>query len=285
MIAIARITLLEALRRRLLWALLGLTILSVLLTTWGIGRLVDVARTSRGGLDAIELALGVSQVLILVAFMFSFVLAMTGAFLGAPAIAGDLESGVALAVLARPIRRADLVVGRWLGLSLVLAAYALGAGILETVAVATISGYTPPDPIGAALHVAGEGIVLLTFALLLSTRLPAIAGGAIAVVAFGLVWMAGVLGGVGAFFGVPALATAADAANVVLPTDLLWRGAVFALEPPAIILAAGGVPARALVANPFYAAAPLSPAELAWAATWVAVVLGLAVLSLDRREI
>jgi hypothetical protein len=60
---------------------------------------------------------------------------------------------------------------------------------------------------------------------------------------------------------------------------------VFALEPPAVILAAGGVPARALVANPFYAAVPLSPVELVWAATWVAVVLGLAVVSLDRREI
>ena len=45
---------------------------------------------------------GLGVFLILVAFMFSFVVAMTAAFLAAPAIAGDLESGVALAMLARP---------------------------------------------------------------------------------------------------------------------------------------------------------------------------------------
>jgi ABC-type transport system involved in multi-copper enzyme maturation permease subunit len=284
-IAIARVTLLEAFRRRLLWALLGLTILSVLATTWGVGQLVGLARSSPGGLDTLELALGVSQILILVAFMFSFVLAMTGAFLGAPAIASDVESGVVLAVLARPIRRADLVLGRWLGLSIVLFAYALLAGILETFAVGAISGYTPPNPVGAALHVAAEGVVLLTLALLLSTRLPTIAGGAISVVAFGLAWMAGVLGGVGAFFGVPALGLAADVVNVLLPTDLLWRGAVFALEPPAVIVAAGGFGDRRLEANPFYAAVPLTPLEIGWAVGWTLLVLGLAILSLRRRDL
>lgn len=284
MIAIARLTLVEAARRRLLWALAGLTLVTVAVTTWGVGRLVDVARGSEG-IDQLQLALGVSQVLILVAFMFSFVLAMTGAFLAAPAIAGDLESGVALAVLARPIRRADLVLGRWLGLSVVLALYAVVAGLLETMAVAWTTGYTPPDPVGAAVHLAAEGIVLLTFALALSTRLAAIAGGAVSVVAFGLAWMLGVLGGVGVFFGVPILRTGADLANVLLPTDLLWRGTVFALEPPAAILFSGGVAGRALSANPFFADAPLSPAELGWVVVWLVVVLALAVVSLDRREI
>ncbi len=284
MTAVVRLTLLEAGRRRLLWALAALTLVSVAVTTWGVGRLVDVAAQGET-LDRIQLSLGVSQVLILVAFMFGFVLAMTGAFLAAPAIAGDLESGVALALLARPIRRADVVVGRWIGLSLVLALYAVVAGLLETAAVTWMTGYAPPDPLGAALHLAAEGIVLLTFALALSTRLPAIAGGAISVVAFGLAWMLGVLGGVGAFFGVPILRTGADVANVLLPTDLLWRGTVFALEPPAAILFAHGVPGRALAANPFYADSPLMPLQLAWVAIWVAGVLGLAVVSLNRREI
>jgi ABC-type transport system involved in multi-copper enzyme maturation permease subunit len=283
--AIVRLTLLEAVRRRLLWALAALTLVSVAATTWGVGRLVDVAQGSGRVVDQVQLALGVSQVLILVAFMFSFVLAMTGAFLAAPAIAGDVESGVALAMLARPIRRADLVVGRWIGLSLVVLLYAVVAGLLETGAVAWMTGYLPPDPVGAALHLAAEGVVLLTFALALSTRLPAIAGGAISVVVFGLAWMLGVLGGVGAFFGVPILRTGADVANVLLPTDLLWRGTVYALEPPAVILLSGGVPSRALQANPFFADAPLSPIQLAWVVVWVVVAVAIAVVSLNRREV
>ena len=50
---------------------------------------------ARSGSTELEIQIGVSQVLILIAFMFSFVLAMTAAFVGAPAIGGDLESGVA----------------------------------------------------------------------------------------------------------------------------------------------------------------------------------------------
>ncbi len=285
MTAIVRITLVETVRRRILWVLLGLTILSVGITTWGVARLVDLAATSsEEGLSPLELALGVSQILILAAFMFSFVLAMTGAFLAAPAIAGDIESGVAHAVLARPIRRADLVVGRWLGLVIVVGLYALAAGLLEIAAVGAVTGYWPPDPVGASLQLAGVGIVLMTFVLALSTRLPAIAAGAIAVVAFGLGWMLGILGGIGQLFGVPALEAAAAIGRFLLPTDLLWRGTVFSLEPPAFLFGTRVVGPVAQ-ANPFVAVAPISGLELVWVVTWLAIVLAAAIVSLERREI
>ena len=67
---------------------------------WGVERLV-VAGRGRAARRSSRSRSRVSQILILVAFMFSFVLAMTAAFLGAPAIAADLESGVAHAD-ARP---------------------------------------------------------------------------------------------------------------------------------------------------------------------------------------
>lgn len=283
MITIARLTLVEAARRRLLWVLLVLTVTSVGVTAWGAGRLVAIVQ--QRGEGGPLLAVGVSQVLILAAFMFSFILAMTAAFLAAPAIAGEIESGIAQAVLARPIRRADIVLGKWLGLSAVTAGYAVGASLLEIVAVAAVTGYGPPDPLGAAAFVAAEAIILLTFALLLSTRLPAIAGGAISVVAFGLAWMMGVLGGVGAFFGVDVLARAAGAVRVLFPTDMLWRGVVFSLEPPVLLALLAGRQDRMLAANPFYAAAPPSLPEIAWVCAWLALALGLAIVSFRRREV
>lgn len=284
MTTILRLTIVEAARRRLLWVLLALTIVSVAITTWGVARLVDLASADRAGLSPLQLALGVSQVLILAAFMFSFVLAMTGAFLAAPAIAGDVESGVVLALLARPVRRADVVVGRWLGLAIVVGLYALAAGLLEIAAVGAVTGYLPPNPLAASLQLAGVGIVLMTFVLALSTRLPAIAAGAIAVVAFGLAWMLGVLGGIGQFFGVAVLEAAATVGRVLLPTDLLWRGTVFALEPPAVLLGSR-IAGPAAQANPFFALAPLSGLEVAWVGAWLAIVLVIAIVSLERREL
>ena len=42
---IARLTIAEAARRRMVGVLLGLTVASVLLTTWGVDRLVTFARS------------------------------------------------------------------------------------------------------------------------------------------------------------------------------------------------------------------------------------------------
>jgi len=282
-LVIARLTLAESIRRRIIWVLLGLTVFSVAITTWGVERLVSLAREN--GTGEVQIFIGVSQILVLVAFMFSFVLAMTAAFLGAPAIAADVESGVAHAMLARPIRRADLVVGRWLGLSVVVLAYAAVSGLLEIAAVRLVSGYAPPNPPEAVAYLAAQAIVLMTVALLLSTRLPAMASGAICVVLFGLGWMAGVFAGIGRLLDAGALVSVADATRWLLPTDGLWRGAIHALQPPLVVLVAAGRLGSAADANPFFATSAPDPAFLAWCLGWTAVVLGLAALSLDRRDL
>jgi ABC-type transport system involved in multi-copper enzyme maturation permease subunit len=281
-LTIARLTVVEVVRRRIAWVLLGLTAVSVLLTTWGVERLVTLARN--GGASDLEMYFAVSQILILVAFMFSFVLAMTAAFLGAPAIATDLESGVAQAMLARPIRRADLLVGRWLGLVVVVVAYAFLSGLLEIVAVGFVSGYYPPEPALAVGFLSAQAVVLLTLAVLLSTRLPAIAAGAICVVLFGLGWMAGVFAVIGRFFDAAPLVSAAEASRWLLPSDGLWRGTIYGLEPPAVVLLALGRGGPAAL-NPFFAGGPPPVEFLAWSAAWVVIVLALAVVSLSRRDL
>lgn len=282
-LVIARLTLAESIRRRIVWVLLGLTVFSVAITTWGVERLVTLAREN--GTGEVQIFIGVSQILVLVAFMFSFVLAMTAAFLGAPAIAADVESGVAHAMLARPIRRADLVVGRWLGLAVVVVAYAAGSGLLEIAAFRLVSGYAPPNPLEAIAYLAAQAIVLMTVALLLSTRLPAMASGAICVVLFGLGWMAGVFAGVGRLLDAGALVSVADATRWLLPTDGLWRGAIHALQPPLVVLVAAGRLGSAADANPFFATSAPDPAFLAWCLAWTVIVLGLAAFSLERRDL
>jgi ABC-type transport system involved in multi-copper enzyme maturation permease subunit len=281
---IARLTIAEAARRRIIWVLLGLTVVSVLLTSWGIERLVSLAR-ERGEVTEVEIQIGVSQVLILVAFMFSFVLAMTAAFLGAPSIAADLESGVAHSMLARPIRRADLVVGRWVGLVAIVVFYSALSGFLEMGAVRLVSGYAPPQPWLAVALLSAQAVVLLTLALLLSTRLPAIASGAVCVVLFGLGWMAGVFAGVGRFFDAGALVTVAEASRWLLPSDGLWRGTIYALEPAVVIAALEGVGGPAVDVNPFFAPIPPPVELILWTAAWIVGVLALATWSLGRRDL
>jgi ABC-type transport system involved in multi-copper enzyme maturation permease subunit len=283
MIVIARLTVQELIRRRVVWVLAALTIASVALVGWGLDRLVSLARAE--GTAELEIWVGVSQVLILIAFMFSFVLAMTAAFVGAPAVGGDLDSGVAYAILARPLRRADVLLGRWLGSAVVVVGYAVASGLLAIAIAALVSGYLPPDPALAVAFLAAQALVLLTLTLALGSVMPSIAAGAIAVVGFGLGWMAGVLAGVATALGVSALGSVAEVSRWLLPSDGLWRGVIYGLEPPLVVLIAAGRAPALVNANPFYAAAPPALGFVIWSVVWIALVLGAATAWFERRDL
>jgi ABC-2 type transport system permease protein len=281
MITIAKLTIGEAARRQVLWVLVILAAVAVGLTTWGVSSLVAGARTE--GADEVSIKLAASQILIFIAFIFGFVLVMTAAFFGSPAIATDLESGIAQAMLARPLPRASYLLGRWLGLAIVIVGYSVVSGLGAIAAVGIVSGYLPPDPLLPVAYLAGQALVLLSLTVLLSTRLPPIAGGAIAVVAYGLAWTAGVLGKIGEAIGTTALTSASEVSRYLLPTDALWQGVVYGLEPSFVINAGSGE--YLAESSPFFAAAPPSAALVAWSVIWVVIVLNLAVVALRRREL
>jgi ABC-type transport system involved in multi-copper enzyme maturation permease subunit len=277
---VTRLTLRETARRRILWVLFGIALVSVGLVTWGVDQLVSLGREA--GTDPFGIEVAVSQVLILIAFLFSFVVATSAAFLGAPAIGGDVETGTLLAILARPIGRLEVYVGRWLGLAVIVTVYLVGSSTLALAAVAAVSGYLPPDPALAIGFLLVEALAVLTLALTLGTRLPAIGAGAIALGLFGLSWFAGVLGSVAVLFQADSLRPATDLLRTILPTDLAWRGVIYALEPVTLI---AGVRAFGAEANPFYAAAPPTEAQVIWSLVCIVLVASAGVGLFDRREL
>jgi len=143
----------------------------------------------------------------------------------------------------------------------------------------------PPEPLVAVGFLAFQAITVLTLALTLGTRLPSIAAGAITVVLFGLGWFAGVLGSIAVAFEATAVQDASEAIRVLLPMDGLWRGVIYGLEPPVVLLMAAGRSAEAMAANPFFAAAPPPMAFVIWSAVWVALILGAGIALFRRREL
>jgi ABC-type transport system involved in multi-copper enzyme maturation permease subunit len=283
-LVIARLTLQEAASRKLIRVLVVLSLVSVGLTAWGLNALLASAREEGVPEIAIQVV-GAWPVLVITAFMFSFILAMTAGFLAAPAIAGDIESGIAQAMLARPVRRADVVLGRWLGLAVVISGYAIVSGLLEIAVVTAIAGLGPPEPFVAVGYLAFEALLMLTLALLLSTRLSAVAAGAVTVVAFALTWIAGVMGSVARALDADAVAATLELSRAVLPVDALWQGVRWGLQPPLAMILASGEFGTALEANPFFASGPPPVLAVGGAVAWVAIVLGLAIVSFDRREV
>jgi ABC-type transport system involved in multi-copper enzyme maturation permease subunit len=271
---IVRLTIRDALRRKLVAAFLAVTVALVVLSAWGFDRLSHSRSLTSG-----EVAASVPQALVLFMFMFSFVVALSASTIASPAISAEIESGVLQSVATRPVHRAQILLGKWLGLAAVLAAYAAAVCALEFVVVDVVSGFTPPDPAGAFGYLLAEGLVLLTVGLLLSTRLSALATGVVAVALFGAAWLAGVVGSLGADFHIAALREVDRVARYVLPTDGLWHGSIYALEPRTIIARAIGH------VTPFYASSPPSWAYLVWCVVWVAAALTAALIVFERREL
>jgi ABC-2 type transport system permease protein len=283
-LVIARLTVQESSRRRLLLALLVLTLLVVGFSAWGFNKITTINQSDGTPLPPAQIAFITSQLLIVVTFMFSGVLALSAAVVAGPLISGEVESGLLLSMLARPVRRSEVVIGKWLGLGVLVALYAAVAGGAELLAVDWATGYVPPHPVQLLAYVGAEGLILLSLGLLLSTRLSGITAGVIALVAWLVAWIAGVVGDIGTGLQNDALAQVGVISHLVLPSDGLWRGAIFAMEPDTFIAAlkALGTAGRA---NPFAATDPPPLSFLAWVAIWFGIVLGLSVVSFRRREI
>ena len=229
-LTIAALTIKEAVRRRLLLAFVAISVVIVGLSAWGFDRLSHTRSLTSG-----ETNLAVPEALILFMFMFSFVLALSASAIASPAISSEVESGVLMTIVTRPIRRTEVLIGKWLGLATLLAGYATGVCALEFGVVRLASGFVPPNPVLVTVYLFAEGALLLTLALLLSTRIPVIAAGVIGVAVFGAGWLAGVVGSLGAALNIAALRTVGQVGRFLLPTDGLWHAAIYYLQPPSLI--------------------------------------------------
>ncbi|BEL05067.1 hypothetical protein Q0Z83_032580 [Actinoplanes sichuanensis] len=276
-LTIAALTLREAARRRVLRSLGALTAVLLALSAWGFSEI----SADYGGLTSGEAKVSGSIVLNLVMFGFSLIAALGTAFLAGPTLSGEVESGVALAMMTRPIRRAQVLTGKWLGLVAFGAGFVTVAGIAQFVIVHATVDYWPPHPVTGLALLAGQTAALLTLGLLFSTAISPMASGIVAVGLFGATWIAGIVGSVGSALGNPNVEMVGTVSRMLLPTDGLWRGAMNSFQDPALIAQTGS----GVEESPFLSMHPLTGTYLLWAAVWTGLVLSLAALSFQRRDL
>ncbi len=286
LLVVASLTLKELARRRLFVVLVAVTLVTIGLSDWGLHALYNLSVGRHPSVTPGEMGFVGSQELVLFLFMFGAVVALTAVAAGAPALAGEVEAGTLPAFLARPLRRWQLVVGKWLGLALVLVVYVGLTSALELWVVLSVVAYRAPEPVYALFCLVAEAIAVMSLALLLGSRLSAMAAGVVTAAAYFVSWGAGVTGGVGEVLDNRHLERAAAVMHLLVPTDGLWRGAVYFLEPSgaiatALVTAAG----HGLAADPFFVTTRQSAAFFVWAAVWTAAIVALTVWSFAGREV
>lgn len=207
----------------------------------------------------------------------NFLCALMAVLLPVDALAGEIESGVMQTLASKPVRRADIVLGKWLAHSAIVSAYLLflSAGVL--LAARVITGYV-------ALHVGTSLALMLLEAVLLvaasiagGSRLSTVTNGVLVFGWYGVAFIGGYVEQVGTMGGFTAVANVGIVASLLSPADALWRRASFTLMPPAVRTLG---PVAALIA-------PSAPSALMvwWGVGFLVVLLAWAVRSFQRRSL
>jgi ABC-type transport system involved in multi-copper enzyme maturation permease subunit len=278
-LTVARWTLKEASRRRLLVGGAVISVAFVVLFALGFAFLYGKAEATPDESGLFVVFAAVVQT-ILGLYAVQFMTAFLALFLGIGSISPDVDSGVLHAVLARPISRPAYLAGRWLAYAGLLAVYVVVMASSLLLIAHLVAGYGPVDPVRSVALLVLEAVLLLTVGMLGSTFLPTLANGVIVFSMFGLAWLAGVIEFIGDAVANPAMRNLGVTVSLVFPSDAVWRGASYYAETPLFVAEAatqGGLP--------FAAQTPPAGPMVVWALAYPLVFLGFAFLAFRRRDL
>lgn len=277
---ITMLTLREAARRKVLWGMLILSLLFLVFYALGLNFVHDQIMRS-GGLPR-----GASAVITLddvwnfwltaTLYAANFLVVMMAVLTSVDTLAGEIASGTIQSVAVKPLRRYQIVLGKWLGFALMLGGYVilLAGGVLLVTAL--ITGYTLPESPATLGLMFLEALVLLSLSILGGTRLSTLATGVLGFGMFGLAFIGGWMEQIGSFpgFQSEAAISIGRIASFVMPSEALWR---YTLSE----ISSGVNPFRFL----FGGLATPDAGVVLYAAVFAAALLLLATWSFQRRDL
>jgi len=275
-LVIARLTVREAQRRRLLWValLMGVAFLLV----FGIGFHYiqrDIERTQTMGDQA-----SFVSVLLLTAGLYAvnLLVNVVAVLVSVTTLSGEIESHTIDAIVTKPIPRWQVVVGKWLGFAgLVLTYLALLVGGLMLI-VYLRSGFHLDNIIPGVLMMGLAALLVLTLSIAGGTRLSTIANGVLAFMLFGLAFLGGLVEQVGALIRNSAAVNVGIVSSLIMPADALWKKAVSYFQ-------AGNATGNPFELGPFAAITEPSSLMVGYAVVYLVVLLVFALWSFSRRDL
>ena len=286
---IARFTLQEAISRRLILAGVVISLGYIGLFALGFHFAYDKSIENTNSVEA-RLSLGVAFATLTLfgVYVVNYLASFLALFLSVASVSGEIDTGTLHAVLARPLRRSEFILGRWLGYAVMIAVYVVAMTGMVLLTARLIAGYEVPDPLPALGLMLLEGVLLLTLSLFGSTLMPTLANGVVVFTLLGLAWLGGIIEFVGRLLanapdrtGSDAMVNIGTTVSLLLPSDALWRGASYYLQSPSVLsvfgTARGGIP--------FFSTLPPAPALIFWSIGYLLVVLGGAMFAFGRRDL
>jgi Cu-processing system permease protein len=275
-LTIARLTFQEAVRRRIAAAALVLGLLFLVVYGLGVNGIVTAVRAEA---DSTDMQSREVTHMIFTAGMYvvNFLLIMMTVLTSVDTLSGEVLSGTIHTLAAKPMRRSQIVLGKWLGFLGMFALYfaLMAGGVLLIVRV--IGGYQPPEFLRGASLLWLNVMLLLSLSLLGGTRLSTLANGTLLFGAYGVSFVGGWVEQIGSVFNNETAINIGIVSSLILPSEALWRRAIHEMRSP--LESIMGI-------SPFSVGDVIpSPMFIGYAAFYAAFALLLAIRLFSQRDL
>jgi len=278
-LVIARLTFLEAIRRRIVLAALALGM--VFLLVFGLG-FHFITREFETTFERNLLELNEIRNFLLMAglYVVNFLTVMMTVLTSVDTLSGEISSGTIHTLISKPVRRWEILMGKWLGFAIMVSLYLLlmAGGVMGVIYMR--SGYSAPYPFQALGLLLLNALVLLSVSLLGGTYLSTLANGVLVFGLFGVAFIGGWIEQIGSFL--PDQASGQTATNIgiitslLLPSEALWKRAAHEIQSPLV---------SALGFSPFSTATYPSDLMILYALGFLLVSLAWAIQHFSKRDL
>ena len=279
---ITKLTFREAMRRRIMLAGLVLGISFLIIYSIGLHFIMTQVRGVASATVPNQSVANVINVESMNGFLMAGLYAVTflaiamAALLGADTLAGEINSGTIQTIVTKPIRRADVVLGKWFGFAGLLGLYVvlMAGGVMLSMFLQTT--YTPANLLAGLGLIYMESVLVMTVTLMFSSAFPALATGGIVFGLYGLSFIGGWIEQIGAALHNETAVKIGILTSLFIPSESLWRRAAFEMQTP--LSAVVGI-------SPFGATSVPSVLMVAYAFLYLIGMLFLAVRIFQGRDL
>ncbi len=271
---IARLTFREAARRRILLAALLLGLLFI--TVYAVGYYFVNAEIRREGTRPLEQNEIRNFLTMAGLYVVNFLTVMMAVLTSVDTLSGEIASGTIHTLVAKPVRRWEIVLGKWLGFGGMLTFYLtlMAGGVLA--AVYFISGYSPPNILRGVSLIWLNGLLLLGVSFFGGATLSTLANGVLVFGLYGVAFVGGWIEHIGSLLQNQTAVDIGILTSLILPSEALWRRAAFEMQSPLV---------GALGYSPFSAPSVPSSLMVVYGILYASATLLLAIRQFGRRDL
>ena len=270
----ARMTFLEAARKKILWT--ALLAGAAFLTLFGTGMHYQVKDFNASGMTPF-LRYQILSTMLQIGFYAIDMLAVVMTVLtSVDTISGEIASSTIHAIATKPVARWHVLIGKWLGFTAMVAAFValMFGGVLS---IGYFIGGVHPHHValGAGL-VFLECLLVLTTTFLFGTFFSTLTNGLIVLGLHGLAFIGGWLEQIGSATNSPRIVAVGIVSSLIMPSEAIWRRAAYEMQSAIL---------RTLDFSPFASRSAPSLAMLVYAALYITAALAIALYQFERRDL